>query len=274
MRIKIGRPFILLLTSAALGTLSLPESWSPVRVSHAGFYVPGDKKVTEKRSLKPVSIYLNSIGTEFVLIPAGRFLMGSEHGDPDEKPPLSKRIARPFYLAKHEVTRKEWFAVMKTRPWDGRPNVFPGDDYPAVYINWHQARDFMQRLNKREHCSCYRLPTEVEWEYAARAGTLSEYSFGEKATRLGEFAWFAGNSKSFRSAHPVGGKKANPWGLYDMHGNVWEWVQDWEPRDVGSRIRGGSWASPPSSLRSSNRSAWPVEKGGAHIGFRILREIP
>jgi len=267
MPISFSRLIHLILVPMMVGALS---PWGILRDAQAGFYVPGQARV----SGRPPGTLTNSLGSVFVRIPAGRFLMGSRQGDPDESPPIQQPIVRPFYLARYETTQGEWINLMKTRPWKGQPHVIEGEDYPAVYIDWYQVRHFIQRLNQREHCSCYRLPTEVEWEYAARAGTRSEYSFAGSVARLGEFAWFAGNSGNVRSAHPVGRKKPNPWGLYDIHGNVWEWVRDWDPQDVGPRIRGGSWASPPSSLRSSNRSAWPAEKSGPHIGFRLLRRSP
>jgi formylglycine-generating enzyme required for sulfatase activity len=162
----------------------------------------------------------NSIGIDFVLIAAGEFLMGSESGDSDEKPVHRVRISKNFYLGKYEVTQAQWHAVM-----GDNPSRFKGDTLPVEQVSWEDAQKFIERLNAQEGGTKYRLPTEVEWEYAARAGTTTAYSFGDNPRPLGEYAWFSENFGN--TTHPVGQKQPNPWGLYDMHGNVWEWVQDW-----------------------------------------------
>lgn len=237
----------------------------------AGFFVPGKGiSVNPTEKLKSQNL-ITDTGMEFVFLPAGEFRMGSNSGDEDEQPVRAERITQAFYIGKYEVTQNQWEAIMGTQPWVARENVQIGDQYPAVYVSWLEARDFVARLNKLEGCTCYRLPTEVEWEYAARAGTRSSYSFGRSTRQLGRYAWYAGNVNSHKFAHVVGGKQPNPWGLHDMHGNVWEWVADWHKEDFGPRIRGGSWGSPASSLRSSNRSAAPAERQASHIGFRVVR---
>ena len=188
----------------------------------------------------------NGIGMRFVHIPAGSFTMGSpdsdHEADADEKPAHRVTISRPFYLGKFEVTQAQWQAVMGSSPYDAaagaRSNPYfdlPGmaervrkPDNP-VTVSWNEAQQFLQRLNAKEGEKKgqrrYRLPTEAEWEYAARAGTSSVYSFGDDRAQLGRYAWF-GEDFASGAPHPVGGKLPNPWGLHDVHGNVWEWVQD------------------------------------------------
>ncbi|MCL2122613.1 MAG: formylglycine-generating enzyme family protein, partial [Desulfovibrionaceae bacterium] len=164
--------------------------------------------------------YTNSIGIKFVLIPAGSFLMGSDARALNEKPPHRVHISKPFYLGKFEVTQEQWQAVM-----GNNPSRFKGPDNPVEGVSWEDVREFIQRLNEKEGHRRYRLPTEAEWEYAARGGTSSRWSFGDDAGLLDQYAWYKDNSED--TTHPVGQKKSNPWGLHDMHGNVFEWVQDW-----------------------------------------------
>jgi formylglycine-generating enzyme required for sulfatase activity len=197
--------------------------------------------------------YTNSIGMEFALIPAGEFLMGSDKGkDPeahDDETPLHRvTISRPFYLGKYAVTQAQWEAVMGSNP-----SYFKGRSNPVETVSWDDVQKFIWSLNIQEGNGCYRLPTEAEWEYACRAGTTGVYSYGDDAGSLGHYAWYAGNSG--KKPHPVGQKEPNAWGLYDMHGNVWEWVQDWyddyssasvtDPKGPASGsyrvLRGGGW---------------------------------
>ena len=197
------------------------------------------------------------VSMEMVYIPPGTFMMGSEG----------------FYLGKYEVTQEQWEAVMGTTPWarDGRS----GSNYPATHISWNDAQEFIRRLNEWSGSDVYRLPSEAEWEYACRAGTSTRWSFGNDESQLTHYAWFWGNS-SF-SVQLVGTKRANPWGLYDMHGNVWEWVQDcWDgPGDDCSMrvLRGGSWFNRPSALRSAFRDWNSTEYRDVSNGFRVARRF-
>ena len=166
----------------------------------------------------------NTIGMEFVLIPAGEFDMGSHLDEEgrcnDEGPVHHVNIEKAFYMGRYEVTQEQWRAIM-----GDNPSYFTGDDYlPVESVSWDEVQEFIRKLNEKEDTDKYRLPSEAEWEYACRAGTTTRYSFGDDESKLGDYAWYGDNSGG--KTHPVGRKKPNSWGLYDMHGNVWEWVQD------------------------------------------------
>jgi formylglycine-generating enzyme required for sulfatase activity len=156
----------------------------------------------------------------FVLIDKGSFPMGSSNGDEDARPIHTVHISKPFYLGKYEVTQREWQAVMGTTP-----SNFQGDDLPVESVSWDDVQAFIAKLNDRVEGQPYRLPTEAEWEYAARAGKTTDYSFGDDVGELGKYAWYEDNAGG--KTHPVGQRGPNSWELCDMHGNVREWVQDW-----------------------------------------------
>ena len=146
----------------------------------------------------PDKTWVNSIGMEFVLIPAGSFMMGSEEGESDERPVHQVTISRPFYLGKYEVIQAQWQAIM-----GNNPSLFQGDPkLPVEQVWWTDVQEFIRKLNAKEGGNQYRLPTEAEWEYAARAGSTTTYSFGGDASRLGEYAWYKDNSGG--KTHPVG----------------------------------------------------------------------
>src|SRR5215831_43237 len=219
----------------------------------------------------------NSIGIELVRIPAGEFMMGSESDRPDEKPAHKVIISKPFYLGKYEVTQAQWQEVMGTNP-----SHFKGDpNRPVERVSWKMIQEFISKLNAREGHNLYRLPTEAEWEYAARAGATTRYYFGDDDALLEQYAWYNKNDKG--TTHPVGQLKPNAWGLYDMMGNVWEWVQDWRgPYAAGQQVdpqgpatgnargyRGGGWGYPPIRCRVAFRSYdSPDYVYGTH-GFRL-----
>src|SRR5262249_9227288 len=160
------------------------------------------------------------LGLEFVLIEPGAFPMGSAVFA-DEQPVHRVQISRPFYLGKYPVTQGQWQAIMGENPscFLGNPNR------PVENVSWEEVHAFIAKLNEREGSIQYRLPTEAEWEYAARADSTADYSFGKDHRQLSKYAWYKSNSGG--KTHPVKQLKPNVWGLYDMHGNVWEWVLDW-----------------------------------------------
>ena len=215
-------------------------------------------------------------GMEFVWVPAGEFLMGSTSPEADEwERPLTRvRISEGFWLGKYEVTQDQWLGVMRT-------NISASSDCgqcPVGRVSWDDAQEFINRLNAQAGGSRYRLPTEAEWEYAARAGT-PEDRYGE----LDAISW-CGTDNSGRGTHPVGQKAPNAWGLYDMLGNVDEWVQDWlgdypgstvtDPQGTASQpgVRGGSWKSyRTQQCRVANRNRYWHSHRRTHVGFRLLR---
>jgi formylglycine-generating enzyme required for sulfatase activity len=142
--------------------------------------------------------------------------MGSQTGNADERPVHEVTLTKGFYFQVTEVTQRQWEAVMGSKP-----SNFKGPDRPVEHVAWNDVQEFLRRLNEKEKDSRYRLPTEAEWEYACRAGGKEP----DVAANLDEVAWWAGNSNL--EVQGVAQKKPNAWGLFDMRGNVWEWVQDW-----------------------------------------------
>jgi formylglycine-generating enzyme required for sulfatase activity len=233
----------------------------------------------------------NSIGMEFILIPAGEFEMGSPSREKRRKlwesPVHRVTIKKPFYLGRYPVTQKQWQKIM-----GNNPSFFKGEMHPVENVSWIEAQAFLQKLNSFEKAyenNClHRFPTEAEWEYAARAGTATSYFFGNDESKLTEYAWFLKNSGL--ETHPVGLKKPNLWGLYDIYGNVGEWVQDeyhisykgaptdsraWEnsfPRvSVPVRIRrGGGWNGNAGCCRSAERLFAAHDMRLNSLGFRVV----
>lgn len=239
------------------------------------------------------SFQTNSIGMEFVLIPAGTFMMGSDDcslGCNGENPRHKVTISKSFALAKYVVTQSQWQKVM-----GNNPSSHKGDNLPVIDISWYDAQAFIRTLNELENTASYRLPTEAEWEYAARAGSEGEFCFGDDDMELGQYAWYWENSCRKMEPSPVGQKRPNAWGLYDMHGNVWEWVQDWYnetyytkspsidpqgPSEGLSRVRrGGCFYFAEYVCRSAHRCCVQPDRrvlDFAHVdinGFRVLRSL-
>ncbi|MBK5965049.1 Sulphatase-modifying factor protein [Thiocystis minor] len=238
--------------------------------------------------------YTNDIGMRFRLIPTGAFRMGC---DPDtatcgrsEIPQHPVRFGTPFYLGETEVTQAQWEQVM-----GDNPSHFKGQTNPVEQVSWNDAQDFIRALNEREGCrDCYRLPSEAEWEYAARAGTTTAYWFGDSEAELGRYAWYVASSGE--RTHPVGQMPANPWGLYDMHGNVLEWVRDCYHEDYrgaptdgtawttnckttkdGTVLygqRGGAWYLYPYGSRSAFRFYYTPTFRAYSYGLRVARTLP
>jgi len=226
----------------------------------------------------------------FVRISPGTFIMGSpetELGRGEDELPHEVIITRGFFLQTTAVTQGQWKAVMGNNSSRFSPK---GDDHPVESVSWYDCQKFIERLNSSgEHI--YRLPTETEWEYACRAGKFFSCSEGEilelfcdHDPNLDAVGWYCGNSD--RATHSVAQKKPNPWGLYDLHGNVLEWCQDWygtypatpqtDPTGPitgpGRVIRGGSWFSNAKSCRAAARFHWSPNAKSDFIGFRVVRE--
>jgi formylglycine-generating enzyme required for sulfatase activity len=247
----------------------------------------------------------NSLTMKLVWCPPGKFKMGSPESEVkranNEAPQVDVTLTKGVWLGKFEVTQGLWESLMGTTPWKGKTAVQEGEDYPATYLNSEDAFQFCRKLTDVERKAGrlteaweYTLPTEAQWEYACRAGTTTRFSFGDDASELSHYAWFGrfygedGKQNEIGELYPheVGQKKPNPWGLHDMHGNVWEWCRDWYAVQVeggadpagpakGSErvIRGGSFVEQSVVSRSARREGPMAAKRNngrqSYVGFRV-----
>jgi formylglycine-generating enzyme required for sulfatase activity len=220
--------------------------------------------------------------------------MGSPNEEKDRRDDESQVpviLTKGFWLGQHEVTRSEWQRLMKTTPWGFTEYVLESDDYPATYLSWDDAREFCEKLSEYEHVAGrlpsgwrYILPTEAQWEYACRGGTNSRFSFGDDEGNLSQYALFATNGWDVgkKNAPSVAQRRANPWGLFDMHGNAREWCRDWYapqlaggadpdgPQEGVYRVhRGGSWCDAAGVCRSASRGKGVQSYRDDDLGFRV-----
>ena len=242
--------------------------------------------------------FRNSLGMEFVLIPSGSFTMGSPPGEPNRHKTEVQhqvKISRPFYMQATEVTLKQWRSLMKRKFFGRRKGK---GNMPVVKVSWHDCINFIKKLNDLNE-GTYRLPTEAEWEYACRAGTTTAYSWGNtidcskamynnSVLESGDcLDYVRSRGLAVNRPAPVKSYQPNAWGLYDMHGNVWEWCREWYgdyakdptvnpsgPDSGTERVRrGGSWFKHGYSCRSANRAHGHPPTRYKTTGFRVVREV-
>lgn len=235
---------------------------------------PGQRKAGDKKTLS----LPGGVKMEFAWCPPRTFLMGSPEGEKNRNKDETQHevhLTKGFWLGVHEVTQAQWKAVM-----GNNLSEFRGDDLPVDQVSWEDAQKFCAELKEKTGLEV-RLPTEAEWEYACRAGRKAAYGFGEDARDLGDYAWFIDNSNG--QTQPVGKKKPNRWGIFDMHGNVWEWCSDWyedyprekatdptgPPRGSDRVIRGGSWLNFAGRCRVAYRSRGAPGDRCDYLGFRL-----
>ena len=237
-----------------------------------------ENKIKKKRD-KIIKIQALLKNDDFVLIKNGSFKMGSRAMRQKNENPVHSVTLKAFKMGKYEVNQQLWNSVM-----DSNPSCNKGDDFPVENISWNDVQRFLIRLNQLSEKS-YRLPTEAEWEYACRAGTIGFYNSGVLSLSLKKSAWYSKNSN--KTSHKIGQKKANGWGLFDMHGNVWEWCADWYDFDYYKKtikenplglekgflkvLRGGSYKSKTSDCRSANRYALKPNQHRCNVGFRLVQ---
>jgi len=242
----------------------------------AGQRLAETQQAKQRKSLS-IPIPGTNLTLELVEIPAGSFQMGDTQNS-DEQPVHTVHL-QAYRMSKYQVTQKLYQAVMGSNP-----ACFKGDDLPVEQVSWDDAKAFCQKLSEKIGQKV-RLPSEAEWEYACRAGSTGEYGFGNDPKQLGNYAWYEGNAG--RQTHPVGQKQANDWGLYDMHGNVWEWCEDvWHdsyngaPTDGSAWVaggesnrrvqRGGSWYFNARLCRSAFRCRFCSDGRFNYVGFRVV----
>jgi hypothetical protein len=248
------------------------------------------KEATEKKSIQSIEI-IDKFKLNFKRIPAGSFIMGARENDnfaeSSEFPAHKVIITNNFEIGMYPVTQEEWYAIMRTNPSQFKKE---GRNNPVENVSFEDTKEFIIKLNIFLNLSeenGYRLPTEAEWEYSARAGKNTIYSFGNTDDNLKDYAWYDENSKE--RTHPVGQKLPNDWGLYDMMGNVWEWCEDWYDEDYYKFtpendpqgplegefkvFRGGAWNKGGDRCRLSRRSNGSPNSNINRLGFRLVRSL-
>ncbi len=234
---------------------------------------------TEEEITTDVASEIIEVNKDMVFVKGGCFEMGDIPGDGNtNEKPVHQACVKDFYMGKYEVTQGQWKTVMGNNP----SNYKQGDNYPVESVSWEDVQTFIEKLNQ-ETGRNYRLPTEAEWEYAARAGITTRWYCGDNEECLDSVAWYLANSEN--KTHPVGTKQPNNWGLYDMSGNVWEWCQDWYSSSYytspetnptrpetgpGRVVRGGSWSDYARLCRSSNRRSFGPSDVDFNLGFRLV----
>ena len=307
--------FVVVATVVLWGGCGVPDVPVPTARQRPEHKATPDQQAAAQQLGRPV-VETNSLGMKLVLIPAGVFWMGSSPSDDylidDELPQHRVRITRPFYLGMCEVTVGQFRQFVEAQSYrtdaesdgqggfglDGEAFVskpeyswrnvgFPqSDEHPVVNVSWNDAVAFCQWLTQKDSRP-YRLPTEAEWEYACRAGTRTRYSYGYDEAGMEHHAWFEANSSA--STHPVGQKRPNAWGLYDVHGNVYEWCSDGygayteastpvdDPTGTTASVyrvyRGGCWYTPASQCRSAIRLRSQSRKRSGSLGFRVVCDV-
>ncbi len=259
-------------------------NYSPVYNDYIKYVPP-----TEETTVLPGNVPL-----VMVWVPTGSFTMGSpdsEVGRSEDEGPQHSVALGGFWMGKYEVTKRQWQAVMGTTPWSGQYGVSSDPDSPAVFLSWNDTQSFVTAANSYTGKS-FHLPSEAQWEYACRAGISvpsTRFYWGDDPNygAMASYAWFWGNCLVDQYAHVVGAKTPNSFGLYDMSGNAWEWVQDWyhndytgapadgsawdAPTNLGRVLRGGNWSYNGSDCRSASRYADTPTDLDFNIGFRIAR---
>lgn len=236
----------------------------------------------------------NSVGIKMVWLSADSFTMGSpldEQGRATNEDQVEVKLTEGFWLGQTEITQGQWIQLMGTSPWQGKSNVYEGKNYAASFISWEDANSFVEKLNSKEqkagslpHDWEYSLPTEAQWEFACRGGKKSTFSFGDDPSEFAVYGWSAENAFEEGEAysHEVAKKRPNAFGLYDMHGNVWEWCKDnFSTKRAGGtnpiidngeslRVnRGGGWNFSTKCCRSASRLSDAADARFNNLGFRI-----
>jgi formylglycine-generating enzyme required for sulfatase activity len=286
-----GVPYTMLGRLVRVKAVPMPNPATPTRSSRvpSGSGLEG-MKAGEVREFGEIAL-------KMCWCPPGSFRMGSPttdvDADDDEKPQVTVTLSHGFWLGQTEVTQSQWASVMGSEPWKGQEEISIGSEFPATYVDWTDSVKYCEKLTLSQRQANqipvgwkYRLPTEAEWEFAARAGTTTRYCFGDDAEYLSDYAWWGyldrGTAKD-RSPYRVGKRAANNWNLHDMHGNVYEWCEDTYDRSLpGGRdpvakhdggsvrvFRGGGWKSPARYCRTANRSADTPDNRGYDLGFRL-----